>query len=637
MNRTRVLRLLIFLLAAAALVQAQALQGRIFDYQVPGNTRALRLWLPSPERESRAILIWGNGAGSDNRDAVLREDLQAFAEVHDLALVGTAYFQNGIRTGEGQMILDALTAFAAMSAHPELQHAPIVFTGHSNGGQMAYEFNAWQPARTIAFSVSKGGFYISIYGLSPASLATPGVLSAGELDLGYRVAAINTLFDVNRPLGANWSLVVEEGMQHQFGPSQPLFLLSFERALEQRLAAGASALHGPVELQPIDQDRAWLADNSTWRSGITQIYPQRGFQGDVSHMSWLIDQDAAFVYRGVATYQNPLRLALAGGHGASYGGNEDVTLECTDFGTAEWRSVGVYDGALRVGEVTRENPRLVLRAPQKPGAHGGTLVGELPGGELRTSLPVAWVVRRRAPDALAQDSVRNAASGASGAVAPGELLAIHGTRMGPAELAGYRLDPSGRMNTELAGTRVWFDEWPAPLLYTSDTEVGVIAPYGIAGRSSTQLRIEYSGQAIYAGDLPVAATAPGLFTADMSGSGQGAILNQDFSANSRSRPAEAGSWVALFLTGEGQTVPAGVDGAIAGDAPPTPALPVRALIDGQYEAEVLYAGGASTLVAGVTQVNVRIPPQLGPGDWEIVVFAGQSPSQPGVTLRVRGQ
>ena len=86
------------------------------------------------------------------------------------------------------------------------------------------------------------------------------------------------------------------------------------------------------------------------------------------------------------------RLARAG-HGAAYLRNEPVTVEATALGEGKWKwkSIALYDGAVRLGAITRDQPRLVLPA-QKPGAHAGVLVGELPNGDLRTSLPVSWVV-----------------------------------------------------------------------------------------------------------------------------------------------------------------------------------------------------------------------------------------------------
>jgi uncharacterized protein (TIGR03437 family) len=54
------------------------------------------------------------------------------------------------------------------------------------------------------------------------------------------------------------------------------------------------------------------------------------------------------------------------------------------------------------------------------------------------------------------------------------------------------------------------------------------------------------------------------------------------------------------------------------------------------DAEVQYAGAAPTLVAGVMQVNVRLPPGVRPGDGvPVLVGLGETSSSPGVTLAVR--
>lgn len=53
-------------------------------------------------------------------------------------------------------------------------------------------------------------------------------------------------------------------------------------------------------------------------------------------------------------------------------------------------------------------------------------------------------------------------------------------------------------------------------------------------------------------------------------------------------------------------------------------------------AEVLYAGGAPGLVAGVLQVNVRVPQAVTPGSAEpVVLVIGNAASQSGLTMAVR--
>jgi uncharacterized protein (TIGR03437 family) len=135
--------------------------------------------------------------------------------------------------------------------------------------------------------------------------------------------------------------------------------------------------------------------------------------------------------------------------------------------------------------------------------------------------------------------------------------------------------------------------------------------------------------------MPVAASVPGILTANASGTGQGAILNEDGSVNSSSNPARKGSIAVIFATGEGQTNPRGVDGKIAATVPlPAPLLPVTATVN-NLPAEVLYAGAAPTLVAGVLQVNLRIPLDTPSGDIPVVLLVGTVSSRAGVTVAVQ--
>jgi uncharacterized protein (TIGR03437 family) len=131
-----------------------------------------------------------------------------------------------------------------------------------------------------------------------------------------------------------------------------------------------------------------------------------------------------------------------------------------------------------------------------------------------------------------------------------------------------------------------------------------------------------------------APAVPGVFTADSSGSGQAAALNQDGSYNDAGHPAPAGSFVTLFVTGEGQTVPAGIDGKPASTPLPKPVLPVTVTIGGE-NATVPYAGGAPGEVAGLMQLNVQIPADAMPGSSiGIQVKIGDAPSQDAVTIAV---
>ncbi len=235
-------------------------------------------------------------------------------------------------------------------------------------------------------------------------------------------------------------------------------------------------------------------------------------------------------------------------------------------------------------------------------------------------------------------AVTNAASFASGPVAPGEIVTLFGTNFGPATLTTAHVT-SGMVDTVLADTRVLFDGAAAPLIYVSATQISAVVPYSVAGRLTTRMQVEYKGIVSNSLDIRVTDAAPGIFTLNISGSGPGAVVNQDgITVNSAARPAPRGSIVVLYATGEGQTTPAGVTGKVTpadGSGLAKPLLPVTVLIGGQ-QAEVLYAGSAPGFVAGALQVNARVPQNAPTGDTiPVLVIVGSASSQANVTMAVR--
>jgi uncharacterized protein (TIGR03437 family) len=91
--------------------------------------------------------------------------------------------------------------------------------------------------------------------------------------------------------------------------------------------------------------------------------------------------------------------------------------------------------------------------------------------------------------------------------------------------------------------------------------------------------------------------------------------------------------IVVFATGEGQTIPAGVNGKLAdGPVLAKPVIPVTASIN-NVPAVVQYYGAAPGLVAGVLQVNLLVPPGATSGD--VVIHIGGNDSQKGVTVAIR--
>jgi uncharacterized protein (TIGR03437 family) len=272
-----------------------------------------------------------------------------------------------------------------------------------------------------------------------------------------------------------------------------------------------------------------------------------------------------------------------------------------------------------------------------PGTYNGTiLVAGIAGATGQTTINVILTVP---PPTIR--SVVNAATYVSGSVvSPGEIVTIFGTNIGPATAAGLTLDPTTRgVATSIGGVQVLFNGTPAPMIYASSTQVSAVVPYEMVGIATPAVWIKYLGQTSNAFQLTSVTTAPGLFTQNSSGSGPGAILNQDNSLNGPGNPAAKGGIVQVYLTGEGQTSPGGTTGKLTTVSPtppltPYPLLPIGVTINGQ-PALYTYAGEAPGLVAGVMQLNVQIPSNALSGNLPITVSIGGNISQSNVTVSVR--
>jgi uncharacterized protein (TIGR03437 family) len=221
-------------------------------------------------------------------------------------------------------------------------------------------------------------------------------------------------------------------------------------------------------------------------------------------------------------------------------------------------------------------------------------------------------------------------------VSPGEIVVLFGTGLGPSALT-VATPSKSFFPTSLAGTTVSFNGTPAPLFYTSSNLVAAIVPYEVAGQSSVPVSITYQGHTSNVSTVPVAATAPGIFTADASGSGQAAAINQDGTFNSISNPASVGSVVTFFGTGEGQTTPGGIDGKINTLASlPAPVQPYSVTVNG-VPATIDYLGAAPTLVSGIIQFNVEIPSGVPGGVAVPVVLQIGGVNSQAVTIAVSNQ
>ncbi len=146
-----------------------------------------------------------------------------------------------------------------------------------------------------------------------------------------------------------------------------------------------------------------------------------------------------------------------------------------------------------------------------------------------------------------------------------------------------------------------------------------MVPFAIADKPGTTVEIQTPGGNSSSALLRVVGADPALpaiFDSSF-GSYISIVLNQDGSINSLANRAAPGDVVTFWVNGAGRFQQQLADGAIVQAERFSPVLPVSAKLFGtqQLPAEILYAGTAPGMVAGLMQMNVRIPPSAGPGSY----------------------
>ena len=319
-------------------------------------------------------------------------------------------------------------------------------------------------------------------------------------------------------------------------------------------------------------------------------------------------------------------LAFTATASTSSGGNW-LSVSPTSGNTPATLSVSIGPSGLNAGNYT-----------------GTVVVSGANGASGTTTTNVTLTVT--APLPTVTQVVNSASDASADPVSPGEVITLAGTGLGPATPVGVTLDSNGNISTTSGGVQVLFNGIAAPILYASSTQINCIVPYEMAGILSPFMLVKYQGQTSNAIALSVVASAPGVYTQNMQGSGPAAVYNQNGATiNSPSNPEKKGNVVEIFITGEGQTSPPGATGKVIPISSvsqlPKPLLPVSVLIGGQpatvtFMGEyAFYEGSQLAYFSGLLQINAIIPAATASGNVSLVVTVGSTSSQSNVTLSVQ--
>jgi len=216
-------------------------------------------------------------------------------------------------------------------------------------------------------------------------------------------------------------------------------------------------------------------------------------------------------------------------------------------------------------------------------------------------------------------SVVNAASFQPGPLAGGTLFTIFGLNLASVVARGQFPLPG-----QLAGLSVIINGLPAALLYVSPTQINAQIPYGLI-TGQAPLVLTTGGNALEPVNIQIAVTSPALFLWDQQ---HAAAENQDYSLNSRSKPAPPGEILIAYFTGQGTLDQPIATGVAALYTPLARVVaPTNASIGG-LPAKVLFCGMTPGLV-GLAQADIIVP-DLPAGDYPLVLTVGGVSTKPGL-------
>jgi uncharacterized protein (TIGR03437 family) len=280
----------------------------------------------------------------------------------------------------------------------------------------------------------------------------------------------------------------------------------------------------------------------------------------------------------------PIQLtAVAGGGMTSLPGY--IYVQNTGGGTMNWSASVTYlngSGWLVFDQSPQQNSATIqvhaVAQNLAAGVYHANVVidaGPLTGN---ASIPVTLTVQAAAPAApqVTVTGVLNVASSTSTPMVAGSLGNVTGTN-----LAGKKVS-------------VTWNGIAADLLYTSDSQIYLQVPAVLGYLKTATLVATVDGASSAPAIVQLAPAWPAIFAH--------AVRNQDFSENTASAPAKAGSTLQIFLTG----IPAGAA--------------VSAQIQNRTGLTPAYAGIAPG-VTGVQQVNVAVPSDLAPQTTQLVICA----------------
>jgi uncharacterized protein (TIGR03437 family) len=374
----------------------------------------------------------------------------------------------------------------------------------------------------------------------------------------------------------------------------------------------APPLAGPPAVDRLDAD-------VLGRAGITHVILFEGTNdigSEGATSATVIAGDQQIINRAHAAGVKIIGATLIprGGEGAWTSSQEQQRLALNDWIRHQANFDGVIDfDTVLQGPVNSKNGAVAM--PSQLSCWDGVHPNSAGYAALSASIDLSLFQLRQA-------ATMNAASFDSSAISSGAIASLYGIGLSDSTAQTQ----SANLPTSLANVSVSVQdsggaEQTAPLFFVSPAQINFLVPAGLANGSAT-VSVQKNSSAVAISPIQLTTVAPGLFTANASGTGVAAAYFAtaanpavltftcgNTAGSCVSSPFDlstAGAGVVLVLYGTGIRNNSGLNSV--------------AVTIGGIVAPVLYAGPQNQY-PGLDQINVQIPPGLaGKGEVDVVVL-----------------
>ena len=355
-----------------------------------------------------------------------------------------------------------------------------------------------------------------------------------------------------------------------------------------------------------------VAANAAVTANITVIAGASNFAAPVVAVSQVGAGVSSGVVAGPATLPSGQSVDLI-----LSGAGFDATLTESDF-TFYGQGISVKPDTLRVDASQKFNGFPLLRLTLEIAAAAApSLAGFIVADGLNTlAFSGALVIVPPTPTFVSAGVISAAAyAGILGGVSPGGIYSIYDIpdtpNLGPAiYVQNGPYDAYGDLATTLAGVTVTFDGVPAPMFLASGAQLNLQVPFEVAGKTSTEVIVNYLGSASATVAVPVLPTQPDFFTVPGTGNVKAYNL-PGYTLNTAQTPAPRGSYVEVYGTGVGKASYTVLTGQGAPQYLPGFTGNYTYSVGGSPAAAALFGGYTPTAV-GLAQWDLQIPPASAP-------------------------